>query len=747
MTTIRPRRNDVLFGKGGAINTHHGNVQFRSIVESQKQKFIQSKRAEKKEVAKQVANKIQGLGGRFLMEEKKAKANGRGSMDPGGDSHENVKRNSASPDADGTQKVKVKDYVTEYSILQTKWVLVDEELIMKKVMHRLREKIKTGCKQGPFEPKKNPFPPSVDAKSTPAVKEKNKVPPSGYVKLPLNGLAAPRPKGEAAPETDAKISEKKKSGDNESISNTFAQKDKAVQDVKPEPQPIKKTTKTTTKKTTKKIEAKVEQHSKADMSANQANPIMDNSFVDSAPILASTQSTLHPVDKNHSSMKNFAQSPTPVNIQYWIKMALATSPFPDEYLRDAVNLSYLLAKQLTKVIAATAITLSDIEVEKVVIFLEPLSELQSSKNIAIHAVQFRQDAPPLSPVPQSHQRETLPFSQHAVCGAFGKILLEIFSKGGANLTETLMNTMESSHCTQSTNPSMPPSQKRTALDPIKGSITSRVNNLLIEVGMPLSIRQLVCDLLGNVDELRPETALASMEEMLCDLNRMKKDPQHFLFDRTCPQKALDYTSFFANTEKHLYGRKREIDILTRTKQDISNHVYMSDEMSMAKIKSRENIFHCEAAFLSGYAGSGKSHLLHHLIHACKEDNWFILNCKFDKHSTPIMIMAKAFDDFFGRWVPRLDSAMDGSFHRVCLSIFSTIDKEGLIQLLEIIPNLGKISPEVQTDLIGYCRDQGSSSIDKVGFGTKRRTQLFQVLIKSLCSSGRPVLITLDDLQW
>lgn len=41
----------------------------------------------------------------------------------------------------------------------------------------------------------------------------------------------------------------------------------------------------------------------------------------------------------------------------------------------------------------------------------------------------------------------------------------------------------------------------------------------------------------------------------------------------------------------------------------------------------------------------------------------------------------------------------------------------------------------------------SSFIDQVGSAQKRRLGLFHVLFKSLCSAGRPVLLTNDDIHW
>lgn len=63
----KPAENDVLFGRGGRINDHPGNVQFRTIVEQYKHEYTQlrSKR-DKRRIALEVIDQIRCLGGKFL---------------------------------------------------------------------------------------------------------------------------------------------------------------------------------------------------------------------------------------------------------------------------------------------------------------------------------------------------------------------------------------------------------------------------------------------------------------------------------------------------------------------------------------------------------------------------------------------------------------------------------------------------------------------------------------------------------
>mmetsp|Transcript_30777 Transcript_30777/g.65061 ORF Transcript_30777/g.65061 Transcript_30777/m.65061 type:complete len:189 (+) Transcript_30777:3-569(+) len=87
-----------------------------------------------------------------------------------------------------------------------------------------------------------------------------------------------------------------------------------------------------------------------------------------------------------------------------------------------------------------------------------------------------------------------------------------------------------------------------------------------------------------------------------------------------------------------------------------------------------------------------------------------------------------------------------SVHEVCRCICATIDNEEFDQLCDLVPNFARLFPTLSPRR--NTQDQGEiSSIDKVGSANKRRNNLFRLLLKSLCSAGYPVILSLDDLQW
>ncbi|KAL3918256.1 MAG: hypothetical protein SGARI_007514, partial [Bacillariaceae sp.] len=71
---VDPNDNDVLCGRGGRINSHAGNVQFRDIIHSRKKEYLAptTKKLEKAHIAAAVVNDIRGMDppGRFLKEDR-----------------------------------------------------------------------------------------------------------------------------------------------------------------------------------------------------------------------------------------------------------------------------------------------------------------------------------------------------------------------------------------------------------------------------------------------------------------------------------------------------------------------------------------------------------------------------------------------------------------------------------------------------------------------------------------------------
>ena len=114
---IPPPPQDVLLGKGHAINSHPGNKHFRCLSDKLKGIFSRElKRKQKRKIAEHIVTCVNHGGGRFLAEFK----------DVTSSSNSGVNNNETQ---------------IHPCILAKSWIVVDKEQVMLKVLHRLREKI------------------------------------------------------------------------------------------------------------------------------------------------------------------------------------------------------------------------------------------------------------------------------------------------------------------------------------------------------------------------------------------------------------------------------------------------------------------------------------------------------------------------------------------------------------------------------------------------------------------------------
>eukprot|EP00581_Thalassiosira_minuscula_P001914 CAMPEP_0183748936 /NCGR_PEP_ID=MMETSP0737-20130205/68026_1 /TAXON_ID=385413 /ORGANISM="Thalassiosira miniscula, Strain CCMP1093" /LENGTH=1365 /DNA_ID=CAMNT_0025984679 /DNA_START=116 /DNA_END=4210 /DNA_ORIENTATION=+ len=367
-------------------------------------------------------------------------------------------------------------------------------------------------------------------------------------------------------------------------------------------------------------------------------------------------------------------------------------------------------------------------------------------------------------------------AERDVCYALGRILFELFSQNDPfvleigpidetfededSFTDLLLGDIEITA----------PAPKRSSMsaqNAIKADLPTRSKAILQEQGLPFSICHLISDLLeaysGNA--FVPDTALLHLDEVRRDLNFMKTDPQRFLFDQTSPLLALSRTELFNQTDTELIGREKEIGTLMEKASTISWHSSKRAEVMQT------SDFLCEAIFLSGHSGAGKSRIMRELMMHCNANNWFVITCKFDRLAAPLSALLQAFDDFFGNFEIELENPnsnhekmeppLEEAFDRISQSIAASADRESFGQLCELVPNLSpmviyynrrrKVQNRDTVDLFenldNKSRTASISSSGGVGSGSNRLNYLFHIIFKAVCSGGHPVTIALDDLQW
>jgi len=400
-----------------------------------------------------------------------------------------------------------------------------------------------------------------------------------------------------------------------------------------------------------------------------------------------------------------------------------------------------------------------------------------SENIVVHIAKNQDPSPPdVTAVTSVEIRcssiETI--SQHSSCGvcpALGRILFEILSKGQPISTMEIeeMPLFEDlfvcddvlfGYCGPDTAVPDQNRSKRTRSEAVGSASAANtklssgntshaaaskgmkaISFLQENCRLPFSICQLVCDLLesdGRDNQFVSDSSAITLEDVCIELHRMKTYPMKFLYDQTCPSKALKDTGLFQPmTDISLYGRGHEQNTLMNAAERIAMHVLSSHS---------EEQFLCEAVFLAGHAGSGKSSLCNHLISSCNASignvKWSVLSCKFDRQAAPLQTFAKAVNDFFEQFVTIEALSQDKISH----SIITSLDKEGLLHLCELMPAFNRLFP-LSASCSQSTSQQDTASTGHVGSGRNRLHSLFHLIIKLIFCGGCPVLIVLDDLQW
>ena len=425
--------------------------------------------------------------------------------------------------------------------------------------------------------------------------------------------------------------------------------------------------------------------------------------------------------------------------------------------------------------------------ENVVVFVSKKKNLDRSSPANFRAVDVNiQSRNSESEIRRRQLADTPHTSQRDLCFALGKILFEIFSEScsmflnelsphnndmsikdlqiedfdpnnGEN-SEDAANIMGAAGLNDEQDDSDDifalPALKKAFLfistEPMTLAKSMKANEYLQAQALPPSIIQLVCDLL-DAEEGNPyiaNTAIMSLEEAQRDLQKMKSFPERLLDSHSCPKKALDKTALFNQSNAELYGREKELSALMNMSANICQHM-----------SSLQNAFLCEAAFISGHSGSGKSSLTRQIALYCNAIGWSVIYCKFDRKVAPLSILIQSFDAYFGKFIPNQiggivmerDPSLQETFDRISRSIISSIDNDTFIELCQLLPKFSELFPmskqyvnqrkmhtESMSGSLATAADQTNQATN--GSGRNRLLNMINVIFNAICSGGKPVLI-------
>ncbi len=237
---------------------------------------------------------------------------------------------------------------------------------------------------------------------------------------------------------------------------------------------------------------------------------------------------------------------------------------------------------------------------------------------------------------------------------------------------------------------------------------------LRQKGVPTSI----CDLIGNMldiinGDLSKDEAYCAISDVRSDLQLMLDKPERFLYDMDLEKLAV--TGLQLN--KAVFGREMDLTAL---------------QNSYRRSILGEN----ECAVIVGPSGIGKTVLANRLGSFASADGAFFLTGKFDQlqQMTPFSALASAFNEYCS-----LMSEVSQSRHLpdVATKLRMALGEEAR-HLVKVIPNLGMI--------LGKGADQ--YEIQDCANAQARIQHLLCLFVDVISSSSRaPIVLFLDDLQW
>jgi PAS domain S-box-containing protein len=175
----------------------------------------------------------------------------------------------------------------------------------------------------------------------------------------------------------------------------------------------------------------------------------------------------------------------------------------------------------------------------------------------------------------------------------------------------------------------------------------------------------------------------------------------------------DYTDRLRIPRK-LYGREHEIELLLG---------------AVKRVCSGEKILF----LVEGYAGIGKTSLIHEVHHPVTDQNGFFIEGKFDqlRRNVPYYAWIQAFTGF----VNYLLMESEAEIAQWRAKVLDALGNNGKI-LTDVIPNLELIiGPQASVPELS-------------GIGAQNRfNYLFLKFVKAIATKERPLVIFLDDMQW
>ncbi|KAL7552211.1 hypothetical protein ACHAWF_018095 [Thalassiosira exigua] len=397
-----------------------------------------------------------------------------------------------------------------------------------------------------------------------------------------------------------------------------------------------------------------------------------------------------------------------------------------KYLEDAADIALSLARKLGK--GSSLIRNEDVTIENIVV-----SDTKSGDiDFIVEGDHCESDGD--SPAPDQTHRSN-------IC-ALGRMYYELFTQGAQY--KTLGAKKESGPAPPSDVNSFDVALKITSMDATqpddrmdKRKQPRRLSEAdsqshyasLQNSGVPPSLCRLIADMLANEDGpgglFRPDRSVASISDVICDLEHMVEDPNSFLHDSLLMR-------FEPVMHDKLYGREADL------------HACLEMADGMLNQNTVEMLVPQSAIMISGFSGSGKSRLVREVATHLGKRGWRCLQCKFPQEVRPhpLSTITSAFDHFF----EDISRGMleNGDQQGIVDQVTGSFDDSDMHVLCGLIPALRKLKPvaretPLSNDVSFSSRDANASKC--------RLHLLLGLLVRALSSPEKPLVLVMDDLQF
>ena len=227
--------------------------------------------------------------------------------------------------------------------------------------------------------------------------------------------------------------------------------------------------------------------------------------------------------------------------------------------------------------------------------------------------------------------------------------------------------------------------------------------------VPPILSDLVMKLMAKTAEERYQTAFGLRHDLETCLVQLQAD-------NTIPAFALgerDISDRFAIPEK-LYGREAEVEALLAAFGRVGQGI-------------------CEALFVTGAAGVGKSALIKEIQKPILQRRGYFIQGKFDQfqRNVPFFSLVQAFRDL----IQQLLTESAAQIAQWKTSLLAALGDEGQV-IIDVIPEVERLlGPQPSVPDLSPVASQNRFNL------------LFQRFIKVFAQADHPVVIFLDDLQW